>query len=73
MRGLVPLIKTEESQVYEIWMYMHAATLPLPKTAAADFHLVLSERATNILRTQGWPARAQAGSKLGFQRLIDLH
>lgn len=45
MRGLVP-------RAFR-WIYMHAATLPLPKTAAAEFHLVVSERVMNILRTQG--------------------
>lgn len=34
--------------------------------------LVLSETAKNILRTQNWPVRVEAGSKPGFQKFIGL-
>lgn len=41
--------------------------------AAADSNpLVLSETVTNILRTQDWPVRVEAGTKPGFQRFIGL-
>ena len=41
--------------------------------ATADSNLlVLSERVTNILCTQNWPVRVEAGSKPGFQRFIGL-
>lgn len=71
----LPLLH-QESQMRRLvprafrWIYMHAATLPLPKTAAAEFHLVVSERVTNILRTQGGgQLEFWSGSKLGFQSL----
>lgn len=40
--------------------------------AANSNTLVLSERVANILRTQNWPVRVDAGSKPGFQRFIGL-
>ena len=40
--------------------------------AANPNPLVLSETAKNILRTQNWPVRIEAGSKPGFQKFIGL-
>lgn len=40
--------------------------------AANSNPLVLSEKVTNILRTQDWPVRVETGSKTGFQKFIGL-
>lgn len=79
MRGLATISKVRSLRevdihtcCYSVSILFRSYLMPMPKMAAANPNLVLSEKAKNTLSTQDWPVTVEAGSKPGFQKFIGL-